>query len=293
MSSNGPIRKPPPRRQMRSICSCVAIRSPSRRSASSPNGRATRLAMKPISSAARTGVRPMRSATPRSAATTCSAVSSPGTTSTSFISAGGLKKCIPQTRSGPGTPAAIAVTESEEVLVARIASSPQTSARRAEQLALHLQVLRRGLDHQLAAREVVEPLAELQPRSPPRSASASLHRPRSAPLASAPRSRSSPTRSASALGVVEQGLEAAEAGDLGDPGAHRPGAGDADALDGGLSRRITGVGQRLALEVVDLVARRGRTRRPRRGRRARPAGGRGSRACRCRDSRSARGRSSR
>ena len=34
ISSNGPIRKPPPSRQMRSICSCVATRSWSRRSAS-------------------------------------------------------------------------------------------------------------------------------------------------------------------------------------------------------------------------------------------------------------------
>ena len=42
----------------------------------------------------------------------------PATTSTSLITGAGLKKCIPTTRSGPGTPAAISVTESDEVLVA-------------------------------------------------------------------------------------------------------------------------------------------------------------------------------
>ena len=36
---------------------------------------------------------------------------------------GGLKKCMPTTRSGPGTPAASAVTLSEEVLVASTQSS--------------------------------------------------------------------------------------------------------------------------------------------------------------------------
>ena len=70
--------------------------------------------------------RPRRS--PSSASAEESAVA---TTSTSFISAGGLKKCMPTTRSGWGTPAAIAVTGSEEVLVARIASGPQASARAA------------------------------------------------------------------------------------------------------------------------------------------------------------------
>ena len=34
ISSNGPMRKPPPSRQIRSICSCVATRSWSSRSAS-------------------------------------------------------------------------------------------------------------------------------------------------------------------------------------------------------------------------------------------------------------------
>ena len=40
----------------------------------------------------------------------------------------GLKKCMPTTRSGPGTPAAISVTLSDEVLVASTQSSRTTSA---------------------------------------------------------------------------------------------------------------------------------------------------------------------
>ena len=39
--------------------------------------------------------------------------------STSFISGGGLKKCIPHQRSGLSSPAAIAVTDSDEVFVAK------------------------------------------------------------------------------------------------------------------------------------------------------------------------------
>ena len=61
ISSNGPIRKPPPRRQMRSICSWVATRSWSRRSASPPNGRPQRFTRKPGPSAARITVLPIAS----------------------------------------------------------------------------------------------------------------------------------------------------------------------------------------------------------------------------------------
>jgi hypothetical protein len=43
-------------------------------------------------------------------------------TSTSFMRVGGLKKCMPTTRSDRFRPAAIAVIDSDEVLLARIAS---------------------------------------------------------------------------------------------------------------------------------------------------------------------------
>jgi hypothetical protein len=55
---------------------------------------------------------------------------SPATTSTSFMTGAGLKKCMPTTRSAPGTPAAISVTLSEEVFVASTQSSRTTSATR-------------------------------------------------------------------------------------------------------------------------------------------------------------------
>ena len=125
--------------------------SPSIRSDSSANGRLQRLTMNPGASVQRTGVRPIRSATSTVAASAGSAVDSPATTSTSFISAGGLKKCMPQIRSGRAASAAIALTESEEVLVASTASAPQAASRRGEQVALELELLGRGLDHDAAA----------------------------------------------------------------------------------------------------------------------------------------------
>ena len=59
MSSNGPMRKPPPRRQMRSTCSTVASPSCTSRSASSENGRPQRLTRKPGPSAASITRRPI------------------------------------------------------------------------------------------------------------------------------------------------------------------------------------------------------------------------------------------
>ena len=61
------------------------------------------------------------------AATATGSVSSPRTTSTRRIAGTGLKKCMPTTRDGAAVRAAISVIDSEEVLVARIASSPKCS----------------------------------------------------------------------------------------------------------------------------------------------------------------------
>ena len=87
------------------------------------------MATKPGLSLARIGVRPIRSATSVAAASAASEERSAATTSTSFISGGGLKKCMPTTRSGFGTPSAISVTRSEEVLLAKTGSGPTASAR--------------------------------------------------------------------------------------------------------------------------------------------------------------------
>ena len=87
--------------------------------------------MKPGLSLARIGVRRIRSTTSVVASSASEEESAVATTSTSFIRVGGLKKCIPTTRSGPGVRAAMSVTRSEEVLEARIVSGPQASARSA------------------------------------------------------------------------------------------------------------------------------------------------------------------
>ena len=199
MSSKGPIRKPPPRRAIRSICSCEAIRWPSSRSASRVNGRATRLATNPIRSAARIGSRPIARATSSTAASVSAEVWSAATTSTRRIAAGGLKKCIPQTRSGRSRPAAIAVTDRDDVLVARIASGPHRPARPARRP--------RFSSRSSGAASITRS----QPARPPRSgasfsraaaafASSALHRPRSAPRASASRSIVTPASRAAGSG---------------------------------------------------------------------------------------------
>ena len=67
---------------------------------------------------------------------TSGAVSSPLITSTSRMRVGGLKKCIPTTRSGCFSPAAIAVTDSDEVLVARMQRGPTMASRSRNRLRL-------------------------------------------------------------------------------------------------------------------------------------------------------------
>ena len=112
------------------------------------------------------------------------------TTSTSFISAGGLKKCMPTTRSGCGTSGADLGTGSEEVLRREDRPVSAGLGELGEQSALQLEVLGRGLDHQVAAgqaRQLLDgrqPLAgslglRLAPQPPPRpSSSASRAAPR-------------------------------------------------------------------------------------------------------------------
>src|SRR5690349_9791342 len=59
---------------------------------------------------------------------TSGSVCTPVTTSTSLMTGTGLKKCIPTTRLGCGVPAAISVTDSEDVFVARMHVSPKWCA---------------------------------------------------------------------------------------------------------------------------------------------------------------------
>ena len=70
-----------------------------------------------------TGVLPHAAAVARTASTTCGALARPRTTSTSVITGAGLKKCMPTMRSGCFSPAASAVIDSDEVLLAKMASA--------------------------------------------------------------------------------------------------------------------------------------------------------------------------
>ena len=121
------------------------------------------------------------------------------TTSTSFISAGGLKKCMPTMRSGWGVSAAIAVTGSEEVLVARIASGPQASAssaksRRFSSTSSGAASITRSQSASAATSSTV------CSRPPAASASSALHSSRLTPLPSDSTIRSAPLSNASGTG---------------------------------------------------------------------------------------------
>ena len=82
--------------------------------------------------------------------------SSARTTSTSGISGAGLKKCIPTTRSGDDVAAAISVTDSAEVFVARTASGSADALELREELPLRLELLDDRLDHEVAVGQVDE-----------------------------------------------------------------------------------------------------------------------------------------
>src|SRR4029079_8006552 len=94
--------------------------------------RATLLTMNPGVSDASTVVLPHESTSARAEAVTLGLVARPGTISTSGNTVGGLKKWIPTIRSGCLQPLAIAVIESDDVFVARTASSATTDSSRAK-----------------------------------------------------------------------------------------------------------------------------------------------------------------
>ena len=231
---------------MRSIVAASATPSPSIRSDSSEKGRARRLATKPGLSLARIGVRPIRSATSVVAASASSEERSAATTSTSFISAGGLKKCMPTTRSGCGTPSAIAATRSEEVLLAKTGSGPSACARPVKISRFSSSFSGAASIDQLAAAQLVQLGRGLDPRggglgvvdAPAPALGAFVER--------------LPQRLGAGLGqrrgdVVEHRLVAAQRRQLGDPAAHRPGAEDADPADG---HRPLKSGSRFSMKAV-------------------------------------------
>ena len=218
MSSNGPIRKPPPTRTMRSIWSCEEIRWPSSRRASSMNGRAARLATKPIPSAARIGSRPIARAT----------------------SVGGGQRLLGCLVAGDDFDQAHPRRRVEEVHAAdpvglfdsggdrghgqgggvggedRVRAANLLQPR--EQAPLELEVLRRSFDHELAVRDVLQAWRLAKPRG----------RRLGGARAPAPALGPSGERLAQLRGtrlergrdrVVEVGVKPPEAGELGDAGA--------------------------------------------------------------------------
>src|SRR6185437_16597710 len=84
--------------------------------------------MNPARSVTATGVLPRSRDSRASVSAVSGEVSTVEITSTSFMTGAGLKKCSPATRAGSRVPPAISVTDSEEVLVARIASARQASS---------------------------------------------------------------------------------------------------------------------------------------------------------------------
>lgn len=78
--------------------------------------------MNPGASATSTVTFPAAWASARAASTTAGSVCGVRTISTRGITATGLKKWMPTSRSGRARPSAIAVTDSADVLVARMAS---------------------------------------------------------------------------------------------------------------------------------------------------------------------------
>ena len=82
--------------------------------------------MKPVESCARTGVLPSFAPNATISSYTAGSVAIVRTTSTSFITGTGLKKCSPTNRCGRLVEAAISVTVSDEVLLAKIVDAGQS-----------------------------------------------------------------------------------------------------------------------------------------------------------------------
>src|SRR5437773_8702420 len=99
------------------MSSAEATPSSSIRIASRPSAKPNRLEAKPGESLTTIGSFPSALANVTARSTDWAVVCGWVTTSTSFMACTGLKKCMPTTRPGSRAAAAIAATESEEVLV--------------------------------------------------------------------------------------------------------------------------------------------------------------------------------
>ena len=157
--------------------------------------------------------------------------------STSFISGTGLKKCMPATRPGCRSPAAIAVTDSDDVLDARIVCGRDDLFELAQQRALLGEILDDRLDDELRA----DAIAERVHGDDARAAGAPRRRRRACPwrpALAASRAIVVARLFRSAHPRVEQPHRVAGLrGDLRDAGAHRPAADDGNR---GVARQCAG-----------------------------------------------------
>ena len=127
------------------------------------SGMRTRFTTKPGVSWHRIGRFPSRSPTANAASTASSAERSARTISTSGMSGAGLKKCMPTTRSGEDTAAAISVTESADVFVARMTSGRIDALELGEERELRVEILDDRLDHEVTVGERGELDRQRQP----------------------------------------------------------------------------------------------------------------------------------
>ena len=121
-SASGPMGWAAPSFIASSMASGVAAPSCTRKAASLIIGTSRRFTAKPGESPTGTAVLPSASVRASMRATVASLVCSARITSTSLSTGTGLKKCMPTTRSGRSQTPARRVSDSDEVLEARIAS---------------------------------------------------------------------------------------------------------------------------------------------------------------------------
>ena len=216
ISSNGPIRKPPPRRTTRSIVAASATPSPSIRSDSSAKGRASRLATKPGVSLARIGVRPIASATSVVAASARSEESLGG----DHLDQLHQRRRVEEVHADHALGVRARRRRSRRPAARRCCwrgSSPGRSGGQLRRTARCFSSSSSGAASISSSQPASSPIASAGPiRFAAASASASLQRPRAAPLASASRSRRRAALGGLREGVVEARLVAAQRRDLGD-----------------------------------------------------------------------------
>ena len=187
--------------------------------------------MKPALSPQTTGFLPSRSTSASTSSSTSGSVTTVRTISTRFCTGAGLKKWTPMTRPGWALAVEISVTESDEVLVARIAVGRDDAVELAEDRLLDLERLHDGLDHEVGVGEVLHRGGERDPAE-----QLGLLRPRSSCRASprGPVECSRCWRPRATRLVVELDADDGEAvaGEhLGDAGTHGAEADDADGAE--------------------------------------------------------------